>query len=95
MKKFIVAVKVSTAYSYMFINIDDNDRQDFNFCFNVVSNTFFSQELVNRMLSETVKYSTKSLHSSDDMVSVKNKANMNPDIVGIMLWNGITWCIYE
>lgn len=94
MKKFIVAVKSGTSYNYMFINVDDQNINDMPYCFKIVSGTFFNQDMVNRMIGETRKNSEKSLHSTDDMVAVKNKAHMNPDILGIMLWDG-QWQIYE
>lgn len=94
MQKFIIAVKAGINYHYTFITIDDFKDNDLGFYFDLIKNSFPTQDAVNNMLFKYRQASERTLYSASDLDGVKLKANNNKDILGMFLWRDNAWSVY-
>lgn len=94
MKKFIIAVKAGINYHYTFITIDDFKDKDLGFYFDLIKNSFPTQDAVNNMIVKYRQASERTLYSTNDLDGIKQKANNNADILGMFVWRTNEWSVY-
>ena len=88
MKRFIVAVKTGTNYSYGFITPDDQkNMSDHLFYFNVIKTSFSGRDGASKMLYKWQQTTPKTLYSTNDISKLSAIVNNDSNTQFAMLFD--------
>lgn len=88
MKRFIVAVKTGSNYSFGFVKLDPGEQvRTIDFYYNVIKTSFPSREHVSVMLTKWRAESAKTLYSATDVDKFKNIVNNDQDTMFAMVFD--------
>lgn len=88
MKRFIVAVKTGSNYSFGFVKLDPGEQvRTIDFYYNVIKTSFPSREHVSVMLTKWRSESAKTLYSATDVDKFKNIVNNDQDTMFAMVFD--------